>query len=328
MHKYVIGIDGGGTKTDAVLVAHDGRVLSRRIAGASNPNDVGIDASAELIRTLAGKLADGAGVSLRDCFLFGGIAGALNHREALRARIAEGDGAPGKTDIDSDMMNLLAAELSDRDGACVICGTGSACFLRVKGEVFRIGGWGFLLDSAGSGYDIGRQGLEAVLRAYDGRGQETVLSERFADALGMPVPDCLTRLYAEGKTLIASLAPLVFSAAAEGDPVAGQILDRNAAALAELILAAWRRLCDRMTGDGCAAAMPVYLDGGICRHYDPAWRHAIARHIPPDIPIRPELASHPVIWGATAEAMRRDGWQAEDIRRAEAVFCRDPHIMQ
>lgn len=328
MHEYVIGIDGGGTKTDAVLVGHDGRVVSRRIVGASNPNDVGLDASVERIRTLAWELADEAGVSLGDCFLFGGIAGALNHRETLRVRIADGSRAPGGVDIDSDMMNLLSAELSDRDGACVICGTGSACFLRVSGTVFRIGGWGYLLDSAGSGYDIGRQGLEAALRAYDGRGRDTALSGRLADALGTSVPDSLTRVYAGGKALIASLAPVVFSAAEEGDSVAEQILDRNAAALAELILAAWRKLRDRTPGIPSTVGMPVYLDGGICRHHDPAWRDAIARNIPPDIPIRLELASHPVIWGATAEAMRRDGWQAEDIRRAEAVFCRDSHIMQ
>ena len=66
-------------------------------------------------------------------------------------------------------------------------------------EVFRIGGWGYLLDSAGSGYDIGRQALEAALRAQDGRGCPTALSAKLADALGAPVQDSLTRLYAEGK---------------------------------------------------------------------------------------------------------------------------------
>ena len=193
-------------------------------------------------------------------------------------------------------------------------------------EVFRIGGWGYLLDSAGSGYDIGRQALEAALRAQDGRGCQTALSAKLADALGAPVQDSLTRLYAEGKTLIASLSPAVFAAAREGDAVARAILDRNAAALAELLCAAWQRLCEGMPEDTRPTGMPVFLDGGICRHNHPAWRDAIASHIPPDVPAALSLASRPVIWGAAAEAMRRDGWTPDTIRHAGSVFLADPHI--
>ncbi len=193
MHDYVIGLDGGGTKTDGVLVGQDGRVLARRCVGASNPNDVGEEASAAVVRALAEVLATEAGVHLADCFVFGGISGALNHREGLTARLRSAVPAPGGVEIDSDMVNLLSAELPDRDGACIICGTGSACFVRRGQEVFRIGGWGYLLDSAGSGYDIGRQALEAALRAQDGRGRPTALSTKLADALGAPVQDSLTR---------------------------------------------------------------------------------------------------------------------------------------
>ena len=149
MHDYVIGLDGGGTKTDGVLVGQDGRVLARRCVGASNPNDVGEEASAAVVRALAEVLATEAGVHLADCFVFGGISGALNHREGLTARLRSTVPAPGGVEIDSDMVNLLSAELPDRDGACIICGTGSACFVRRGQEMFRIGGWGYLLDSAG-----------------------------------------------------------------------------------------------------------------------------------------------------------------------------------
>ena len=70
----------------------------------------------------------------------------------------------------------------------------------------------------------------------------------------------------------------------------------------------------------------VFLDGGICRHNHPAWRDAIASHIPPDVPAALSLASRPVIWGAAAEAMRRDGWTPDTIRHAGSVFLADPHI--
>ncbi len=328
MHKYVIGVDGGGTKTDGVLVDGAGRVLARRSAGASNPNDIGEEVATVCIHTLTEGLARDADVSLSDCFLFGGISGALNHRDGLTARLRAFGNAPDGIEIDSDMVNLLSAELRGRDGACVICGTGSACFARKGNEVFRIGGWGYLLDSAGSGYDIGRQALEAVLREYDGRGRRTVLSEKLASELGTPVPQALTRLYTEGKALIASLAPAVFAAASEGDNVAAEILDRNAAALAELICAAWKKHFDAVSVTDEPKTFAVFLAGGVCLHNHPAWRDAIAGHIPQEIPARLEPASRPVIWGAASEAMRRDGRSEEAVRHAENVFLKDSHIFQ
>lgn len=298
-YDYVIGMDGGGTKTDAALVDRSGHVLARAQGDASNPNDGGVAHSAAVVTELARRLAETAGVGLDACFLFGGIAGALNHKAALEAAISHDLPGTGVS-IDSDMINLLTAGLGDGDGACVISGTGSACFLRCGGQVTRIGGWGYLLDSGGSGYDIGRQALEAVLRAHDGRGEATALTDRLAERLGAPVPDALTRLYAEGKTLIASLAPAVFEAAAAGDAVSDRILARNAAALGELIAAAYRRWTP-------GRPLPVVLDGGICRHGHPLWSERVAATLPSDVVAELTLATRPVLWGAVAEGMRRGG---------------------
>lgn len=322
MHMYVIGMDGGGTKTEGVLVGREGHVLARHTTGPSNPNDCGPETSVRVIAGLAQELAESAGVPLTACFLFAGIAGSLNHKEDMAARLEGLCG--GRVAVDSDMVNLLSAELADRDGACVISGTGSACFLRMGGELTRIGGWGYLLDSAGSGYDIGRQALEAALRAYDGRGPETVLTAHLAERLGAPVQNTLSRLYGEGRPLIASLAPVVFEAAADGDAIAGAILDRNAVALAEMITTAWQwyRAGRGMTSSD-EPSMPVALDGGVFRRSDPLLRTAVLGHIPPDVPVELFLATHPVIWGAVSEGMRRDGWSEADIRVAEPTFLHD-----
>lgn len=307
LHRYVIALDGGGTKTDAVLVDREGRVLARRQGGASNPHDGGVAASVAVVQALAEDLIRTAGVDAADCFLFGGIAGALNYRVELEQELARRLSGVAVS-VDSDMISLLTAALGDADGACVICGTGSACFLRHQGRVFRIGGWGYLLDSGGSGYDIGRQALEAVLRAHDGRGPDTVLADLLATRLGMPVPDALGRLYAEGKTLIASLAPAVFEAAEAGDAVAVQIRAANAAALAELVPAAYRRWTP-------GEPMPVVLDGGVSRRA-PRWLELVAACLPADLPVHLTLAERPVLWGAVAEGMRRDGWPQETASRA------------
>lgn len=324
MHTYVIGIDGGGTKTEGVLTDPAGRVLAHGIGGASNPNDGGVEASVAVVSDLARRLIQQAGVPMTDCFLFGGIAGALSHKDELTAGLRES--LSGVTiSVDSDMVNLLSAELCDRDGACVICGTGSACFLRRGHDVTRIGGWGYLLDSAGSGYDIGRQALEVALRAHDGRGSATLLTDCLAARLGMPVPSALNRLYAEGKTLIASLAPAVFEAADKGDETAAVILDRNAAALGEMIVTAWRLYRAGEPNSEPPQSLPVALDGGICRRTHPRWRDAIARHIPPSVPAELFLASRSVLWGAVAEGMRRDGRLPSEIAAVETSFLQEIH---
>jgi phenylacetic acid degradation operon negative regulatory protein len=207
----------------------------------------------------------------------------------------------GYLDIGSDVVNLLSSELPEGDGACIVCGTGSACFLRRGTELVRIGGWGYLLDSAGSGYDIGRQGLETALRAYDRRGPATLLTQRLADILGCPVEQGLTRIYDGGKPYIASMAPAVFSAAAAGDREAEAILDRNAAAIVEYLAAA-RRWLDK---DG--EPLPVILGGGISQHYDPAWADRIGRLADPALDVRIRTAHAPAVWGAAVEAYHRRG---------------------
>lgn len=325
MFRYVIGIDGGGTKTEGVLLDGTGRLLARERDGATNPNDIGVDVACRRLANMAETLVERVGVDPRDCCLFGGIAGALNHREDMKQRLSRLCPSLGSIDIGSDVVNLLSSELPEGDGACIVCGTGSACFLRRGRELVRIGGWGYLLDSAGSGYDIGRQGLEAALRAYDRRGAATCLTERLADVLGCPVEQGITRIYDGGKPYIASMAPAVFSAAAEGDEVAEAILNRNAAAIAEYIAAARRWLDnDReplpvVQGTAVMQSMTVILGGGIGQHYDPAWADRIGRLTDPSLKASIRTAHAPAVWGAAVEAYRRSG-QTPEFRELYGTF--------
>ena len=163
---YCIGIDGGGTKTEGVLTDCEGHVLACLKYGASNPNDIGFDASvcllAEMIRDL---LQVGGNIPAESVSVFAGIAGALAHREALCAAIRNEIPSLGALSVDSDVINLLSAATPSGQGICLICGTGSVCFARKNNTVTRIGGWGYLLDDAGGGYDIGRMALLASLKA-------------------------------------------------------------------------------------------------------------------------------------------------------------------
>ncbi len=282
-----LAIDGGGTKTEGVRVTADGRILARARVGATNPNDVGRDTAAARLTDLLDQLcADG-----RDAALFAGIAGAIGNEDALRAALY---GRAQRVAVGSDAVNLLSV-MGRRDGACLIAGTGSVCFARRGEEIRRIGGWGYLLDGGGSGYDIGRDALSAALCAHDGRGAPTALTDRLADALGEPVHTAIPRIYAGGKAFIAALTPIVFAAAEDGDTIAAAILDRNADHLAALLGAASAWL---------DAPMPVQLGGSLLTATDALYTRLAAR-ISPAITLHRSPA--PPVWGAACEAIAMVG---------------------
>ncbi len=306
MNHYYIGIDGGGTKTEAVLIDGKGTVLARRVAGASNPNDVTPSVSCDVMESLVLDLIGEAGVSPSSdrIFVFGGIAGALNHRDSLVRDMKSRLPDMAAVDIGSDVVNLLSGTLPTGDGACIICGTGSACFLRRGDKLIRIGGWGYLLDSAGSGYDIGRQALEAVLRAHDRRDPDTMLTDLLSEKLGGEVHTKLSEIYEKGKPYIASCAPAVFEAASKKDATAQAILMRNASALAEYVEAAWLWLCEGR--DVTPTSIPVVMGGGISQHEAPMWSDLVASMVDEDVPARVQTTETPMVWGAIVEAVKLD----------------------
>jgi N-acetylglucosamine kinase-like BadF-type ATPase len=260
----------------------------------------------ERLSELAECLLREAGLSeerLPEISMFFGIAGGINYGPALESSLCERFPEAEALTVRSDIHILLSGEIPEGDGACIICGTGSACFLRRGDEVIRIGGWGYLLDSGGSGYDIGRDALEAALRHFDGRGEATILSALLAEHLGGAVNTRITDIYREGKPYIAACAPLVFHAARQGDPVAEAILNRNARKLAEYAECAWRWL----TADGRAVpeTLPVVMGGGISSHEAPAWQTRIRSLTDPAVPAVFTPALMPPVFGAVTEAMRR-----------------------
>ena len=290
MERYLIGIDGGGTKTEGVLCRTTGEVLARAVRGASNPNDVGIDPAvaviADVIRELREKNGDG------EYRCFAGIAGALNHLDALKTGLSEL--FPDMVlDIGSDVQNLLSSEIPIGDGACIVSGTGSACFVRIGDDLHRIAGWGYLLDTAGSGYDIGRSALSRVLKAYDGRMGATSLTGILEKKLGKTVAEALTEIYAGGKPFIASLAPVVLEAAEKGDADAYAIVEESIAAWCEMLTAAHGLL-----GKSFRAA----LGGGVFRNH--AWL-AIDLAMELSIPVDVSVALAPPVYGAFLECARR-----------------------
>ena len=171
---YLLGIDGGGTKTVFRLADESGQPLSTVYKGASNPNDIGMENTFSLLRE--GIYEACSGIPHGRITVFAGIAGgglSGNNAEALH-RFFE-DFSFLAFENGSDIENLAALS-SEEKRVLVIMGTGFIVYAINGAEKKRISGWGQLFDEGGSGYTIGRDAISAVLSAGDGSGRETLLT--------------------------------------------------------------------------------------------------------------------------------------------------------
>lgn len=257
-----MGVDGGGTKTAAVLTDAEGHVLGRGVASASNFQVIGRQAAQEAIQAAMDAAWRSAGLPPQPlAALCIGLAGVDRPGErALFQQWAQEAHPQARVVIVNDVELVFAAGTPAGWGLAMICGTGSIVYGRSPaGQLARADGWGHLLGDEGSGYAIGLAALRAVMRAYDGRGPATPLSEAILAHWQLAaVPDLVPRVYQQlrGKHEVAALAAVVEAVAAQGDPTAQSIL---AAAGQELALAA-RAVVRRLD---LAGAVPCAVAGGV-----------------------------------------------------------------
>ena len=175
---------------------------------------------------------------------------------------------PGQVVVTGDERTALRGAFGERPGVLVISGTGCiAVGQNGQGHQHRCGGWGWLLDGAGSAMDIGRDGLALSVRMADGRGNETPLRAALWRALGAATAQEVKAAVVAGgfgPAQFARLAPLVAAAAEAGDREAAAIVQRSATALAELVAGVTRALE--------LQAPPVCAVGGAVAHLQPLRR--------------------------------------------------------
>ncbi len=240
-----IGVDGGGTGTEACVVDERGAVLGRGRGGPSNINYVSEDALTESIQAAVFECLNSAGVSLDAiggaCLALAG-AGGDNPQRIRKAVLPIFGDCPFI--IVEDTYSALAAAHGGKDGIVVIAGTGSNCLGVKDGKYASAGGYGALLGDEGSAYSIALKGLRKVMRAFDGREPPTVLTDLILKATGRKSPRDFIRLTLEmDRTAIAALSQYVFLAA-DGlqDAGAAAILRDGARDLVEMVSAVARSL--------------------------------------------------------------------------------------
>lgn len=255
-----IGIDGGGTKTLAVVVNAQGQERGRGLAASANHNTVGLEQAISNIRHAAEQAAQAAGCSLPLSAAWIGLAG-IDYARDRAAFAPHLQPLAANVHLTNDAELVLSA--LDNAGVALIAGTGSIALGRdAHGKIKRVGGWGYIFGDEGSGYDIGCRCLRAAVRAFDGRGPaSSLLSLILSHWQLQNASDLIGKVYAsKDRALVASLSALAFNAARAGDAVAADIVQQTARELALTALAA----SDSVYAPG--EALSLAMGGGLLQH--------------------------------------------------------------
>lgn len=231
----VIGVDGGGTRTRAVILDEAGVELGRAATGPALVDGRELPIDIEGVVSTVQSAALAADIELPCAALCAGFAGVGRERErqAVEAVLAERDLAAAVrvvTDAEAAFFDAFRAG----PGILMIAGTGSVGLGQAEdGRQGRVGGWGSLLGDEGSAYEIGLRAMRSIARSVDGRGEPTQLLGQLVADLSLVSPeDLIAWAAAAGKRAIASLAPTVCDLAAAGDPVAAKIISDAVSSLA------------------------------------------------------------------------------------------------
>ncbi|MGW6390267.1 N-acetylglucosamine kinase [Streptomyces sp. NPDC055103] len=289
----VVGVDSGGSGLRIALAeAAGGRVLdalASREPVRTGPGGISaahfLEQVLPAVRELRERTATGARADLPVLAVAVGAAGMATLGNELRAELprafAEAWGVR-RLALAADAVTAYCGALGQRPGAVVAGGTGMIALGTDLVSWRRADGWGHLLGDCGSGAWIGRAGLEAAMRAHDGRrGGSTALLAR-AEKLFGPVTGLPGALYprTDRPAVLASFAPEVGACAAAGDPVAADVLVRAAGHVAD----AAEAVCPDTPG------ALVALTGGLFRIGDPLLvplRAALAERIPHALTVAP-----------------------------------------
>jgi len=258
----VLGIDGGGTKTHAVIADADGTVRGFATSGPANWEVVGLRGAGESLREAAGRALQAAAAEIGDvtAAVFG-LAG-IDWDSDLPRMTAEVEqlGVAGAVEVTNDSFIALRAGTADGVGVVVIAGTGAISAGRARdGRTFRTLGQGAEFGDTGSASDVSDAALLAVANAYTGRGPATELTELLCTLYGCRSAAELLERASRGDERSRSAAPTVLRAAEGGDEVARGIVRWAGRELGESALLAAHKL--ELTG----AEFPLVLAGGLFR---------------------------------------------------------------
>jgi len=273
LEPAVLAIDGGNSKTDVALVASDGTLLASARGPGINAHEVGVDQTVlildAVVRQAAAQLDRRYGAGERGPVARHTVACLANadlpEEEAEHAAAVQAQGWSPTATVVNDTFAILRSGLPDGTephwGVAVVCGAGiNAVGVAPDGRVTRYLALGTISGDWGGGYGLGLEVLWHAIRAEDGRGPATVLTQYLTGHFGVHRVEEITIGVHKGKigdNDLTGLAPILLRAADEGDQVAQKVVNRLGDEISVMAITAMRRL--GLTG----LATPVILGGGV-----------------------------------------------------------------
>ena len=250
--KYLLGIDGGGTKTEFLLTDSSEKEIRRLILGASNPVSIGIENTYDILNDGITELCEG--LNLSEISVYAGIAGAKSGDNQLLINTFLSKFSFASYNSGSDVDLALEVALKGENGVAVIMGTGIVAFARSGEKLHRSGGRGYMIDKGGSGFHFGSDALNSAFEFIEGRGGSETILKLVEKKLGKSIESSVAEIYNGGASFVASFAPVVFDAFRLGESASLEIIDRNAYEAAKIINGA------KKDTDG-----KIVVCGGLCR---------------------------------------------------------------
>lgn len=237
--RHVLGIDAGGTHTRCQLADESGHILTDGCGSPANTNFVSSKSAQSAVEHVLARALKSFDRKIEAAVIAG------PHLPPTALAVVVRRAGTENVVVTDEFEIALAAAIPEKEsrsrqrrGVVIMSGTGSFCKGRnAEGAEKYVGGWGPLVGDEGSGYDLAREALAAVVRASEGRGGETMLTELILSHLKLgSVQELKKRLYAPPikRHKFAELARCVFTAAQAGDGVAVEILRTGGVRLARL----------------------------------------------------------------------------------------------
>ncbi|MFB8377797.1 N-acetylglucosamine kinase [Paenibacillus taichungensis] len=241
--NYYLGVDGGGSKTLAVVADETGRILGKGISGCGN-HQLGAAFAEKSITQAVDEAYAQAGLGKENItYATFGLAGADREADFRILRPIIGTMGLKKYRIVCDTVIAMRAGTRQTDGVVLICGSGTNGYgVNVAGEEVQIGGFGYEFGDFGGGGELAVEVFRTVIRSWEGREQPTTLTSLTLKALTFEtVEEMYHRFLDDGRRAPHTLAKLLFQAA-PGDEVARKILEKQGLELGKVASAVIHKL--------------------------------------------------------------------------------------
>lgn len=297
---YYLGIDGGGSKTTAIVCDENLNKISSFVGEGINFNSIGMQTARQNLKGVVEGVLAGKDISLNAAFI--GMSAISNRADKeLTGELCGGIINCPNITMDSDVFIALEAMGCDGPAAMVISGTGSmACGRLPDGSIIHTGGWGYILGDEGSGYGMALDAVKSAIRAYEKSGPATALTQGVLNYCKITDMQEIIDIFYNPpmpRSEIAKFAPVFLEYVNSGDEVAFNILKKHAKELADTVIALLKQMPE---------GTPLGLWGGIMENSS-EFREEFTAQIKDKFPkTEVNLLKYPPEYGAVMAAIKSD----------------------